>query len=123
MSTSAKKVTKGKRYTPEEKKDIVAFIQSHNATNGRGGQSAASKKYGISPISLGTWVKASEGTSKAIPSKRGRKLGSLNKTKGSLSIGYSAKLGEISKLANEIDKKETEIAKLVAKFQKLKLAL
>ena len=49
MSKSTKKkVVRGKRYTAEEKSKVVAFVEEYNAANGRGGQSAASAKFGTS---------------------------------------------------------------------------
>ncbi len=42
MSTSNKKdIVRGKRYTPEEKGKVVAYVTEYNAKNGRGGQSNA----------------------------------------------------------------------------------
>ncbi len=120
MSTSTKKTTKGKRYSAEEKKDIVAFVQKYNAENGRGGQSAASKKYGISQLSVSSWLKASGDEAPVTGARRGRKPGSVNKAKVAKGGSYSAKLGELSALANQIDKAESDLAKLKAKFQSLK---
>ena len=125
MSTSIKKTTKGKRYSADEKKDIVAFVQKYNADNGRGGQSAASKKYGISQLSVSSWLKSSGEAAPAVAAKRGRKPGSVNKVKATASKGgsYSVKLGELSALATQIDKAEAELGKLKAKFQSLKAGL
>jgi transposase-like protein len=60
MSTrSNKKAPTGVRYTDEQKKNIVDFVVSHNLANGRGGQSAASKKFKVGPITIAAWIKAS----------------------------------------------------------------
>ena len=60
MSTnSKKKITKGKRYTDAEKQEVVSFAQKVNADNGRGGQAAAARKFGISVITVSTWLKSS----------------------------------------------------------------
>lgn len=117
MSTSPKKATKGKRYTAEEKNDIIGFVQKYNADNGRGGQSAASKKYGISQLTIASWLKSSD----APAGKRGRKAGaSVKASKGG---SFSAKLGALSSLAAQIDKAEAELEKLKAKFKALKAGL
>ncbi|MCX6875353.1 MAG: hypothetical protein NTW21_16330 [Verrucomicrobia bacterium] len=59
MSTNYKKATiRGKRYTDAEKQEVIAFAHKVNAENGRGGQSAAAKKYGISVLTVSTWLKA-----------------------------------------------------------------
>jgi len=120
MSTSTKKTTKGKRYTAEEKNEILGFVEKHNAENGRGGQSAAAKKFGISQLSIASWLKSS---GVAASAKRGRK-GAAVSTKGAASKGnFSKKLGELSAVAAQIDKAESELAKLRAKFNSLKAGL
>lgn len=48
----------GKRYSNEEKAEIVQFVEAFNAQNGRGGQTAAVRKFGISQLSLAAWLKA-----------------------------------------------------------------
>jgi phosphoserine phosphatase len=113
MSTSTKKAPKGKRYTDEEKNDILSFVQKYNDDNGRGGQSAASKKYGISQLTIASWLKSGASSG----GKRGRKAAS---SKGG---SFSSKLNALSALANQIDKAETELDKLKAKFKALKADL
>jgi transposase-like protein len=119
MSTSSKKVAKGKRYSPEEKGEIIKFVQLYNDENGRGGQSVAAKKFSISPLSVGTWMKAAGGSAPVTGAKRGRKPGSTNKPKAISVKGgnYFGRLTQISALANQIDKAESEIIKLKSKFQ------
>lgn len=51
---------KGKRYSDVEKAEILNFI----AGQGRGGATQAAKKFGISPLTLSNWKKASGGSSK-----------------------------------------------------------
>lgn len=59
MSTTTKKKTaKGVRYTDAQKKEVVDFILSYNAANGRGGQSKAAAKFKISQITIASWLKA-----------------------------------------------------------------
>jgi len=59
MSSKSKKgKSVGVRYTPEQKKEIVNFVQQYNEANGRGGQSAAVIKFKVSPITIGAWLKA-----------------------------------------------------------------
>jgi transposase-like protein len=73
MSTTPKKnASKGKRYTEEEKAEILKFINQVNSDKGRGGQSAASKKYGISQLTLSSWMKkaANPGTPKGKPGRK-----------------------------------------------------
>ena len=44
------------RYTQKKKDAVVAFVQQHNESNGRGGQSAAVKKFNINPITIRSWM-------------------------------------------------------------------
>ncbi len=56
-----KKATKGKRYTDVEKAEILQFVESH----GRGGGTAAAKKFGVSQLTISSWKKkAGGGTTK-----------------------------------------------------------
>lgn len=52
-----KAATKGKRYTPDEKRKIVEFVNRYNADSRRGGASAAAKKFEVSQLSIGSWLK------------------------------------------------------------------
>lgn len=49
---ATKKGNTGKRYTDDQKKTILAFVQAQ----GRGGISAATRKYGVSYIALKRWM-------------------------------------------------------------------
>jgi len=73
MSTTPKKnASKGKRYSEEEKAEILKFINEVNSDKGRGGQSAASKKYGISQLTLSSWMKkaSNPGAPKGKPGRK-----------------------------------------------------
>ena len=60
MSTKNKKAAAtGIRYTDAQKKEIVDFVVQYNSANGRGGQSAAAKKYKVTPLTISAWLKAS----------------------------------------------------------------
>jgi transposase-like protein len=106
--------TKGKRYIAEEKQQVVEFVNNHNAANGRGGVTAAVKKFGASQLSIAAWVKA--GTASGKPAKSGR-AGSI------LSGKRSSVLAELSKLDGVIAAKRKELNALEARFQKLKASL
>lgn len=62
MSTKTKKTSKvastGIRYPDSLKKEVVSFVTKHNAEIGRGGQSAAVKKYKVTPLTIAAWLKA-----------------------------------------------------------------
>lgn len=109
MSTTTKKdIVRGKRYTPAEKNTIIAFVESHNAANGRGGQSAAAKKFGVSQLTVSGWLKG------AGVSGRGKSSG-----KGSM----QNKLATLLTLGQEIAKLDKELSSKRAKFEAIKSSL
>jgi transposase-like protein len=109
MSTSTKKdIVRGKRYTAEEKSKIISFVESHNAANGRGGQSAAAKKFGVSQLTVAGWLKGAGGTGRG---KSGGKGSMQNKLATLLTLGQ-----DIAKLDKELTAKR-------AKFEAIKASL
>ncbi len=112
---SKKASSKGKRYTAEEKQAVVDFV-NNNAANGRGGVTAAVKKFGASQLSIAAWVKAGPATTK--PAKgSGTRSSKLSDGK------RSGVLAELSKLDQVIAVKRKELDALEARFQKLKESL
>lgn len=113
----AKKVaTKGKRYSESEKAEILEFVNQQ----GRGGASAAVKKYGVSPLTISTWRKTSgaapRATAKAVSSAERDDVLRLLAGKGFKIVRMANVLtGEI--LEEKIDPK---IEKLNLKFESLK---
>jgi transposase-like protein len=123
MSIKTKGQSIGRRYSDDEKKEIVEFARNHDAAHGRGGKSAAVKKFGISPISLATWI-GNTGKPLAAGKKRGRKPGSKNVSKPISGGGkYTAKLKELTDVATQIDKAESHLDNLLKKFEDLKASL
>ena len=107
MSTSKKKdIVRGKRYTSDEKNEVVTFVTDYNATNGRGGQSSAAVKFGISQLTIASWLK-----------NAGMSGGSG--AKGSIQNKLSTMLG----LGQEIEKLERDLNAKRAKFEALKVSL
>ena len=104
---AAKKKTKGKRYSDAEKKKIIAFVEKVNAEKGRGGVTAAAKKYKVSPLSISNWIKGT-GVA-AVPRKRVGKRAS----KGG---GAWAKMVA---LKADIDIMETKLVAKKIEFSKL----
>ena len=72
MSTKSKAASKGTRYTPEQKQEVIDFVNQYNADNGRGGQSAAARKFNISQLTISAWLKKS-GKKAAKPAKKAAK--------------------------------------------------
>ncbi|OYU98169.1 MAG: hypothetical protein CFE26_28040 [Verrucomicrobiales bacterium VVV1] len=69
-----KKATKGKRYTEAEKAEIIQLVESH----GRGGGTAAAKKFGVSPLTVSNWKKAAAGGSVKSP-KSSKSTGTIER--------------------------------------------
>lgn len=125
---SKKSSSKGKRYTPAEKRKIIAFVDEVNAEKGRGGQSAASKKFGISQLTISSWIKKGGVAPAAVPSedptrpaiaKRGRKA----KAAAPAASGRGKALAQLGALHDEITRRRKELDQLEAKFQKIKDSL
>ena len=115
---SKKAGSKGKRYTADEKQVVVDFVNNYNAANGRGGVTAAVKKFGASPLSIGSWVNSGPAPAKA-PKANGKgtaSTASANGKRGNV-------LGELSKLDQVISVKRKELEVLESRFQKLKASL
>jgi hypothetical protein len=94
---------KGRRYSIKERSEMLAYLESVNAERGRGGQTAAAKKFGISPLTLSKWKNAS-------PS-------------GSRSSGkpwVSNTLAKLATLHAQIVAKEGELAKWRQEFNRIK---
>lgn len=136
---------RGKRYTAEEKKKILAFVAAVNSKKKRGGQKAASEKFGISPLTIANWLKASKkkkpakkaakkktarkAAKRGRPAKKGaKKRGRPAKKKGAkrgrpAGGGFSAKLRKLAALNDDIAKAEAGLSKMKAEFSKLKSSL
>ena len=109
MSTSKKKdIVRGKRYSPEEKSKVVDFVQEYNSTNGRGGQSAASAKFGISQLTISNWLK-NAGVSAKMPKGAGVKGSMQNKLSTMLTLGQ-----EIAQLERDLNSKRQKFDALKA---------
>lgn len=96
-----------KRYTEEEKSEILAFIEKFNAEKGRGGVTAAVKKFKATPVTISSWLK-----------KTGKKTVKAKKTAKKRN---PAKLWErLNAVRTEIAKAEKSLAKLNAEAKVLR---
>ncbi|MEP4079863.1 hypothetical protein [Haloferula sp.] len=113
MSTRKKLNTaKGKRYTQSEKADILAYVDKVNAQKGRGGQSAASKKFKISPLTISSWIRSGVGG-----------VGSKLPSGASASGPIGKKLAKLQALHDQIARTEKDLIKMRAQFNALKSSL
>lgn len=127
---STKKVIRGKRYSAEEKNKVVEFVKEYNTKNGRGGQLTASKKFGISQLTIANWLKKSgvkstrKAAAKKTTGKAKRKVSS--KTSGSTAStagSMQKKLSTLLSLRNEIEKLERDLKAKQAQFNTIKASL
>ena len=135
VKTAAKKsAVKGKRYTPAEKKEILDFIADHNAKSGRGGQTRAAEKFGVSQITLASWLskdtdgkpakkaaakKAASKAPAAAPAAPAATPAKAPASGGSL----QAKLARLLELDKSIAATETSLAQMKSEFTTLKNSL
>ena len=119
----------GTRYTPEQKQEVTDFVASYNQENGRGGQSQAATKFGISPLTVMAWLKAS-GAPKAGKKIKGGKAAKAAKapkavvqSSGANGSGFSAKLSALDGLYKQIQRAESDLVDLKAKFASLKASI
>ncbi len=96
---------KAKRYTDAEKKEILDFIEA----KGRGGQTAAVKKYKVTAATISSWRKKIAVSSPAVSSGAGSK--ELKAIK------------ELTALLSEIKSTEQKLAGLHARYNKAKAKL
>lgn len=105
MSTKSKKAAAtGVRYTDAEKQKVVDFVSEYNTANGRGGQSAAAKKFNVTPLTISGWLRTLGGkaakpgkkikTAKApkavkAPAKSGTKTATKKAGAGKRGVRYS----------------------------------
>ena len=133
------------RYDQKTKDEVIAFIQSYNEEKGRGGQSAAVKKWDLNPVTVKTWLsKAGVET----PGRRGKKKGKAGKAgkavrspkvaaaKSGRKPGRPAKVagkpgrkpavvgvGDLAATLNRMVAIRSEIASLESEYAKLKAIL
>ena len=108
IMSSAKTAPRGIRYTVEQKSAIVDYVLKYNQEHGRGGQSAASRKFGVTPLSIGVWV-------------NGRTVGSRSKSKVSPKAGgsMSRRVAPLLAVGRQIEALELEVQKLKTKLNSL----
>ena len=109
---------RGSRYSADFKREVVDFVNSHNAANGRGGQSAASRKFKVSILTVSSWLK--KGGAKVKP---GRKAASAKATTGKGDAGLAAKVKSLIQLGAEVRKAEANVEQLRAKYDALSASI
>lgn len=95
-----------KRYDQRTKEKVVSFVKQYNAKHGRGGQSAAVKKFSINPITVRSWLDTEAETPP-------QKVKSRRRSKEQSTITVLERMREI----------QVEIGKLQRDYNKLKSSL
>ena len=72
------------RYSPKKKSEVVAFVHAYNQKHGRGGQSRAVKKYGITALTISGWLNSAQLESSAISGSLKSKVAQLKATSSKL---------------------------------------
>lgn len=109
MSTTTKKTSaKGVRYTDAQKKEVTDFVSSYNAANGRGGQSQAAAKFGISQLTVATWLKGSSAP-KAAKAPKVAKVAKAPKTAKAPKAAKPAKAGKSKAGSRYTDEQKKEV--------------
>jgi hypothetical protein len=108
MAKKIQESARGKRYNSVERVKILTFVDKYNATNGRGGAAAASRKYDVSQLTIGNWLKAA-----GSPSPK--------RKKSNVDINSAlSRLGELHKLMASL---EGELDKLRKEYAELKMSI
>lgn len=105
---AATKRGRGKRYTSEQKAEILSFVDAFNAKKGRGGATAASKKFKVSQLTIGNW-------------QRETSLPTSKSNKGSSDI--SAVLKRLDAVHKKMAKQEDILSVLRKEYAQLKSQL
>jgi transposase-like protein len=113
MSAKNINAAKGRRYTAKEKQEIIDYVDQVNAERGRGGQSAASKKFNLSQLTISSWIRKGVGSGNGV-SAHGPAVSSG-------SIGK--KLSKLQQLHDAITKAEKELARLRNEFNSIKTSI
>jgi transposase-like protein len=118
----AKKGSKGagKRYSADQQQEVIDFVNSYNASNGRGGQSEAARKFNISILTVSTWLKKSGNKVAKVANAKATPAG---KSSAKVSSALTAKVASLIQMSDRIQKAEAEIAKLRAGYESLKASI
>lgn len=109
-----------KRYDQKTKDEVVSFIQAFNEENGRGGQSAAAKKWKLNPITVKAWLEKAGVPSPGKSAKKKRGGGKIVSTKSIKSNGSTKNAEDVLQRLLEIQK---EMGSLQKEYDSLKAKL
>jgi transposase-like protein len=108
---------KGVRYTPEQKQEVVDFVNSYNSSKGRGGQSQAAKKFKLSVLTVSSWLK--KGGVKTPKAVKATAVKAPKAVATAVPSGLAAKVSALLQVGDQIRKAESELQQLRAKYDGL----
>jgi transposase-like protein len=128
-AVKAGKSKKGVRYNAEQKQEVVDYVASYNAANGRGGQSHAAAKFGLSVLTVATWLK-NAGTSAKGTKAKAVVVKAVKAVKAAAPVavaavpsGLAAKVASFIAVGEQVRKAEVELQSLRAKLDSLKSSI
>lgn len=110
------------RYDQKTKDEVVSFIQNYNEENGRGGQSAAAKKWKLNPITVKAWM---EKAGLSSPGKSGKKKKKNRPAKASAPAPRKANSApkNVSAILKRMVQVQEQIEGLQSEYNSLKFSL
>ena len=108
---------RGVRYDASKKQEVIDFAIAHNMKKGRGGQSAAARKFGISILTVSSWLKGS-GSKPAKAPKAGKAAPAPK-----VSAALTGKIKALLDLGDRIRKAEAELRKLQDQYASLSASI
>jgi transposase len=91
----------------EKKEEVLAYVDKYNSKNGRGGKTAASKKFKVSQGSIMNWMRQKKKPSSKVTA--GKKDTMKKEIPDSISA-IIQELNSFSKVLNRLTKRLNEIA-------------
>ena len=114
---------RGQRYTPAQKAKVLDYVNEVNAKKGRGGAAAASRKFGISQITIGQWIKKDGKPAAASKVKKTKRAAGRKPAASKGGTGFAAKLRRLADVHEAINAKKAELASLEKEYAQLKKSL
>ncbi|MDP0489439.1 MAG: hypothetical protein Q7Q71_00125 [Verrucomicrobiota bacterium JB023] len=102
MTDELKKKT-ARRYTDAEKAEILQYVRKVNSEKGRGGVSAAVRHFGISPITVNSWLRSQKETGVGAPLPKSATAVEIYQRLADLHSSMEAKRAELDAMQSEYD--------------------
>lgn len=103
---------KGRRYSRQEKMDVINFVDRINEELGRGGISRASREFGISQLTISKWIRDQ---GEPVPGRR--------RARGRTRADVPANLERLSVIMKQINELEDKLGDLHEEYDTLKAQL